>query len=187
MPKVNLLFNLRLHLLFMRKVAIFACIVTLSLTSCNKERFDMDLLYGSWIRLPDTGHPRPMIDFNTGGDYCMIGFQAVPVGGSTVYRVTITGDYVIDGHYVTLVTAEVQSMDEEPDAGGFPYEGIDVNEGVPFGSFYGGQNYIPSRTGIDAGITVNTEYIPVTWEVLDLTESILEGKVALDTVRYARQ
>ena len=64
----------------MRKCAIFVCLVILSLTACKKERFDMDLLYGSWIRLPDTGHPRPMIDFNVSGDYTYIDFLNIPAG-----------------------------------------------------------------------------------------------------------
>jgi hypothetical protein len=171
----------------MRKFSILAVLITCSLISCRNERFDMDLLYGSWIRLPDTGHPSPTIEFNIDGTYWIVGYQSVPTGGVTVYRLTITGEFEVGGYYVTLVTAEVQSMDEEPDPGGFPYEGIDITEGISIGSFYGGQNSLPSRTGISGAITDNTEYIPVTWELLDLTESLLEVKVALDTVRYVRQ
>ena len=171
----------------MRRFFILAVLITCSLISCRNERFDMDLLYGSWVRLPDTGHPRPTIEFNIGGNYCMVGYQSVPTGGATVYRLTITGEFEVDGYNVTLVTAEVQSMDEEPDPGDFPYEGIDITEGISLGSFYGGQNNIQFVTGINEGIAVNAEYIPVTWEVLGLTESLLEVKVDLDTIRYVRQ
>lgn len=147
----------------------------------------MDLLYGSWIVESDAGHPRPMIDFNSGGDYCLTDYLNIPPGGISVFRCVITGEYEVDGHYVTLVTAEVQSIDEEPASGGFPYEGIDVTDGVPFGSFYGSQGSLVSRSGIQGLTGAGTEYIPVTWEVLDLTEEMLEVKVELDTVRYVRQ
>lgn len=171
----------------MRKFAFFGCLVILSLTACKKERFDMDLLYGSWIRLPDTGHPRPMIDFNVSGDYTYTDFLNIPAGGTTVYRVTIVGDYEIDGSNITLLTLGIQKFEEVPDPGGFLYEGIDVNEGFPIGSFYGSNNSLPFRTGSDVARIADDEPAPVTWEVLDLTESLLEVKAGLDTVRYARQ
>lgn len=171
----------------MRKFAFFGCLVILSLTACKKERFDMDLLYGSWIRLPDTGHPRPMIDFNVSGDYTYTDFLNIPAGGTTVYRVTIVGDYEIDGYSITLLTLGIQNFEEEPDPGGFPYEGFDVNEGVPIGSFYGSNNSLPFRTGSDVATIADDESTPVTWEVLDLTESLLELKAGPDTVRYARR
>ena len=171
----------------MRKCAIFVCLVILSLTACKKERFDMDLLYGSWIRLPDTGHPRPMIDFNVSGDYTYIDFLNIPEGGTAVYRVTIVGDYEIDGYSITLLTLGIQNFEEEPDPVGFPYEGFDVKEGVPIGSFYGSYNSLPFRTGQDVVTITGDESGPVTWEVLDLTESLLEVKAGTDTVRYARR
>jgi len=147
----------------------------------------MDLLYGSWIRLPDTGHPRPMIDFNVSGDYTYTDFLNIPAGGTVLYRVTIVGDYEINGYSVTLLTLGIQKFEEVPDPGGFPYEGIDVSDGVPIGSFYGSNNNLPFRTGSDVGTIADDEPPPVTWEVLDLTESLLEVKAGLDTVRYARQ
>jgi hypothetical protein len=171
----------------MRKFAFFGCLVILSLTSCKKERFDMDLLYGSWIRLPDTGHPRPMIDFNVSGDYTYTDFLNIPAGGTAVYRVTIVGEFEIDGYSITLLTLGIQNFEEEPDPGGFPYEGLDVNEGVPIGSFYGSNNSLPIRIGQDVVTITGDESGPVTWDVLDLTESLLEVKAGPDTVRYARR
>lgn len=170
----------------MRKLIFLAALIMVSLVCCRKEKFDTDLLYGSWIMESGAGHPRPMIDFNTGGDYCLIDYVKVPAGGVAVYRYTITGDFEIEGHFITLVTAEVQTMDEEPDPGGFPYEGIDVTEGVPLGSFYGSQGSDLLRSGTGDLTGIGFEYTPVTWKVLDLTESLLEVKVALDTVRYVR-
>lgn len=171
----------------MRKFAVFVCLVILSLASCKKERFDMDLLYGSWIRLPDTGHPRPMIDFNVSGDYTYTDFLNIPTGGTVLYRATIVGDYEIDGYYVTLLTLGIQNFEKVADPGGFPYEGIYVTEGFPIGNFYGNINSLPVRPGIDVAPIAVDEPAPVTWQVLDLTESLLEVKAGQDTIRYTRQ
>jgi len=171
----------------MRKFAVFTVLVMFLLPSCRKEKFDMDLLYGSWIEEANAGHPRPMIDFNSGGDYCLTDYINLLPGSTAVYRCIITGEFEINGTYVTLVTAEVQSMDEEPDPGGFPYEGIDIEDGASFGSFFGCQESIVFGSGAEGLSGVDTEYTPVTWEVLGLSENILEVKVALDTVRYVRQ
>ncbi len=171
----------------MRKFAVFTVLVMFFLLSCSREKFDMDLLYGSWIEEGNTGHPRQTIDFNAGGDYCLIDYVNLVPGSVVVYKCTITGEYEVDGQFVTLVTAEVQSMDEEPDPGGFPYEGIDIEDGISLGSFYGGLERIVFHKG-DQGLTgVVTGYTPVTWEVLDLAEQFLEVRVGLDTVRYLRQ
>lgn len=171
----------------MRKLAVFTVLAMFFLLSCSKEKFDMDLLYGNWIAESNAGYPRPMIDFNVGGDYCLIDYNNVLPGGVAVCRCTITGEYEVDGYYVTLVTAEVQSLDEAPSPGGFPYEGINITEGLPLGSFYGSQGSGLARTGTAYFRDADFKYTPVTWEVLDLTESLLEVKVALDTVRYVRQ
>jgi len=171
----------------MRKFAVFTVLIMILLLSCRKEKFDMDLLYGSWIEEAGTGHPRQTIDFNVGGDYCLTDYINILPGSVAVYKCTITGEFEVDGQCVTLVTAEVQSMDEEPVPGGFPYEGTDIEDGVPIGSLYGGQGSIGLRTGDQDLTGAVTEYTPVTWEVLDLTEGILEVRVELDTVRYLRQ
>lgn len=171
----------------MRKYLIVAVLIMFSLVSCRKERLDMDLLYGSWILESNAGHPRPMVDFNTGGDYCMVDYTSVPFGGTTVYGYEITGEFSIRDNLVTFLTANVESLEDGTGGTEFPYEGVAVSGGSPLGSFYSGQSIVSPHPGGDFAGVPDLEYKPVAWEIISLTGSILEVKEGIETFRYVRR
>jgi len=171
----------------MRKLSIVILLVLLSTISCRKDSIDTELLFGSWIAESDSGHPRPTVDFNTGGDYCMVDHINVPVGGTAVYKCTITGEFSVMGNIITLLTANVESMEDGAGVTEFPYEGVAVSEGSPIGSLYGSQITVSPRPGGDLTGVPDLEYEPVGWEIIRLTDSLLEVKAGMEIFRYVRR
>jgi len=168
----------------MKKTVIVSILIIALLLACRKESIDRDILYGKWIIESNTGHPRPTVEFNAGGEYCMVDYLAVPPGGMVVYRYIITGEYSLDGNRLTLLTANVESMDQESSGSVFTYMGLPVTSGSPIGSFYNSQADIGRGTVILPPIGTSLEYKPVTWEIISLTASLLEVITGPDTVRY---
>lgn len=171
----------------MRKISTVFLLVLLLFASCGEEGIDADLLYGSWIEEANSGHPRPTVDFIAGSEYCIVDYISAPVVGTAVYKCTITGEFSISGNLVTLLTANVESIEDGTGGTGFPYEGVVVSEGIPMGSFYGGMITGSPRTGGEVTGVPDVEYEPVVWEIIRLTDSILEFKVGIETFRYSRR
>ena len=171
----------------MRKLSIVILLVLLLVISCRKESNYTDLLFGSWIAESDSGHPRPAVDFNTGGVYCMVDYINVPFGGTAVYKCTITGEFSVMGNIITLLTANVESMEDGAGVAEFPFEGVAVSDGSPIGSFYGGQITVSPRQGGDLAGVPDIEYEPVGWEIIRLTDSLLEVKAGIEIFRYVRR
>ncbi len=117
----------------------------------------------------------------------MVDYMSVPHSGTTVIRYEITGEFSIRGNQVTFLTAEVESMEDGTGGTEFPYEGVALSGGSPFGSFYGGQSIgMPPSDGDFDGLP-DLEYDPVVWEIISLTGSLLEVKEGIETFRYVRR
>jgi len=170
----------------MRNLLIIALILMVSTVSCNKEGFDADLLYGSWILESDSGHPRPTVDFNTGGDYSMVDYMSVPHSGTTVIRYEITGEFSISGNQITFHTAVVERLEDGTGETEFPYE-VAITGSSPFGSFYFGLSFVSTLPDGHFSGVLNLQFEPVVWEIITLTDNTLEVKIGTHTFRFVRR
>lgn len=117
----------------------------------------------------------------------MVDYVSVPVGGATVYRYEITGEFSVRDNLITFLSANVESLEDGTGGAEFPYEDVAVSDGSPMGSFYGGKITVSLRPGGDFAVVPDLEYEPIVWEIIRLTDSVLEVKAGIETFWYVRR
>lgn len=168
----------------MKRLFFLCGVLLLATISCEREgSLNNNDLVGEWKQMTSSDAIyTPEVSFNKEGEYCLTDIVRFNIfGGLSFTEYNVTGSYLFEDNKISFETASVSFTDDTADPG-TPYI-----EGNPIGYSYWTADSLTHGNRSDA-LIINTEYSPITWEVIDLTDNILKVLVAPGSVlTYKKQ
>lgn len=163
----------------MKKILVLSGLLLVAAFSCEKgDSINHELLAGDWT-MEDSPYQffTPTVSFTSSGRYTQTSITTfAPFQSLTYVEYSVTGDYVFRDGRITFNTASV-SLSDDTDDNLYPY-GYVTQPGTSIGQWWS----VTSTGRAGDGPVPASEYNPVEWRVLELSDHTLRVSQMPDSV-----